>query len=334
MKPREKQGIFGAPSARGVLVMMYVGIGLLVVVLALAALVVWGRTSAALGEKKLRDDVRAYVESKGGQVSFDEAGGMTVDGPLGRGHEKLTALRIMLSSKGGDRALTIGFALRKYFPDKFDEMFEKGAAKRLEEARGAIDGLAPDALREKLRVRITSTRTSATGLATCARPVVDGLEARVVLDGFELDGIPTSARAKLAEDDAALFDAALAHTLASPPPFDRAEVEGHAWLAAPARLFGDRRVVAAGCGKKLVWTAEVREGGGHALASLASRSLETGALKGVLLTWDGTALVRVGMRAHTIKGPTTPDFTLDLPPPFVEAFGLVAGPRGEVGVSA
>ncbi len=313
--------------------MIYVGIGLLAVIVAFALLVAYARISGSRAEAKLRDDIRSYVLSKGGTVTFDDADGMTIEGPLGSGHQKLTSLRIMLGSRGGNRETTLGFALRKYLPDRFDELFEQNAARRLDEARGAIAALSPEALRERLRVAIVSSRASATGLATCGRAVVDGLEARVVLDGFELDGLPSDARSRLVEDDAALFDLALSRTLGAPADLDRGEIEGAAWLAAPSRLFGARSVVVAGCGKKLAWVVARPEDASRVLADLASRSLEDGPLKGVLIGWDGSTLARIPMARHTIKGPATPDYTLEIQAALREAFGLAADARGAVGVS-
>jgi hypothetical protein len=292
---------------------------------------VYFRFANARAEENLREEIRSYVTSRGGTVTFDEKNGMTVEGPLGKGYEKLTALRIMLGS-ASDRPLTIGFALRKYLPDRFDDMFEKSAAKRLDDARDSIDALSVDELREKLRISIVSTRTTSTNLATCARPIADGYEARVVLDGFDLSGIPKLARARLEEEDAALFDKALAKTLGSPPDTSRAEVDGHTWLAAPERIFGAGPVVIAGVGDKLAWIPAQPSDASNALAELAGRSLESGTLKGVLFAWDGERLARIPMATHTIKGPTTPDFTIELPPAFCHAFGLQADARRGVGV--
>jgi hypothetical protein len=293
---------------------------------------VWFRFANARAEESLREEIRAYVTKRGGTVTFDNQNGMTVEGPLGKGYEKLTALRIMLGS-AKDRPLTIGFALRSYIPDRFDDIFEESAKKRLEEATGSIDALSVDELREKLRISIVSTRTTSTNLATCARPIAEGYEARVVLDGFDLSGIPKLARARLEEDDAALFDKALAKTLGGPPDVARGEVEGHAWLAAPDRIFGVKKLVIAVVGNKLVWIPVQPADASNALAEIAGQSLESGTLKGVLFGWDGQALTRLSMATHTIKGPTTPDFTIELPPAYREAFGLTADAHGGVGVS-
>jgi hypothetical protein len=311
---------------------VYVAGVLVALLLGFVALVVFLRTSNARAGARLREEIRAYVTSKGGSVTFDDQNGMTVEGPRGRGYEKLTALGIMLSS-AKDRPLTIGFALRKYLPDQIDAMFEKSAAKRLDEARQAVDALTPEGLRERLRIRVVSTRAPTTDLATCARPIADGYESRVVLEGFDLDGIPATARARLVDDDATLFEIALGRTLGHAPAAERDEVDGLEWLADPARLFASRSVVVAACGTRLVWATAQPEGASRTLARLASRSGETGPMKYVLLSWNGATLERIGVTVHTIKGPTTPDYTLSLSPQLCAALGLGAGEGGKVGVN-
>jgi len=97
---------------------IYVGGVVLGLVVLVAALFVYGRMQWAQNERRLREEIEAYVTAKGGTVTFDAMDGMRIEGPLGKGDERLTALRIMLASKSGDRKHTIGVALRKYLPDQ------------------------------------------------------------------------------------------------------------------------------------------------------------------------------------------------------------------------
>jgi len=76
-------------------------------------------------------------------------------------------------------------------------------------ARDAVAALSPTELRDRLRIAIVRARRPTTGLAPCARPVVDGVEAWVVLDGFQLDALPAYARARLPEDDSTIFATAV-----------------------------------------------------------------------------------------------------------------------------
>jgi len=308
--------------------MEYVLGGVAGVVLLVVAFVVYVRASAARADRRLEDDVRAYVAKKGGKVTF-EGDAMVVEGPRGSGREGLAALRIMLGS-AKDRELSIGFVLRKYFPDRFDDLFEENAQKRLAAESAAIAALPPDELRARLRVRIVSERASKTGLWTAARGVAEGLDARVVLDGFDLDGLPVAARATLPEDDDALFAAALRQTLGAPPSFEAGQATGHAWLASPRALFGERAVIVAGVGPGLAWFAAEPGGAEAALLGLAEASRADGPLKSVLFGWDGASLSKMVVVAHTIKGPDTPDYTLQVPPAFAARLGLPLDATGSV----
>lgn len=301
-------------------------------VIALAVFVAVVRVRASGSDKKLREEIERYVTSKGGTVTFDPDGnGMTVEGSLGKGHEKLTALRIMLSS-ASNREQVIGFTLRKYLPDQFDALFEKNANARLDAAAQSVAALSADDLRARARIAIKSTRTPSAGLATCARPVVEGYEARVVLDGFDLDGIPEAARARIPEDDATLFELALGHTLGDPPSFEAYECDGIEWLAAPHRVFAGNPALIGAEGKKLVWASPPPDDASRALAALCTRIVADGPLKGMLFGWAGAKLIKVPMTVHTIQGPDTPDFTIELPPVYCAAFGLTADASGHVPV--
>lgn len=299
-------------------------------VVGLVIFVVVSRVRGAGSEKKLRAEIEAYVTSKGGTVTFDADGnGMTVEGSLGKGHEKLTALRIMLSS-ASNREQVIGFALRKYLPDQFDALFEKNANARLDAAAQSVAGLGADDLRGRARIAIRSTRTPSGGLATCARPIVEGYEARVVLDGFDLDGIPEAARARVPEDDATLFEIALGHTLGDPPKFEALEVDKIEWLAAPHKVFGGNPAFIGAEGSKLIWASPPAEDAARVLARFCDRILADGPLKGMLFGWAGAKVIKIPMMVHTIKGPETPDYTIELPPVYCAAFGLTADPDGHV----
>lgn len=299
-------------------------------VIALVIFVVVMRVRSGGSEEKLRAEIEAYVKSKGGTVTFDTDGnGMTVEGSLGKGHERLTALRIMLSS-ASNREQVIGFALRKYLPDQFDALFEKNANARLDAAAQSVATLSADDLRSRVRIAIKSTRTPSAGLATCARPIVEGYEARVVVDGFDLDGIPEAARARIPEDDATLFELALGHTLGDPPSFEAYEADAIEWLAAPHGVFGGNPALIGAEGKKLVWASPSPEDASRALARFCDRVVADGPLKGMLFGWAGAKIIKIPMMVHTIKGPETPDFTIDLPPVYCAAFGLTADANGRV----
>jgi hypothetical protein len=233
-------------------------------------------------------------------------------------------------------ATSIGFVLRDYIPDQFDDVFAKQAQARLAQELPGIEALSEGELRGRLRVRVVSKRTGAEGLATCAKPVGGRLEARVVLEGSELAGLPQSARARLSEDDVTLFEQALASTLPIEAPALASGLAtgpgARAWLCRPERLFGAAPYVLAGVGQALAWIPAVPEGAAWALADLASRSNESGPLKATLFAWDGAALSDVELVVHTILGPSTPEFTLRLPPATLAAMGLTAQPDGRIGL--
>ena len=203
--------------------MFYVGTGLLILVATFGLFVAYIRVSQSMLENTLRDDIRRYVESKGGTVTFDEKDGMNVTGPLATGYQNLMSVRLIAGDSGGDRELRLGLALSKFVPTKLDEMRAKGAAERIAGAKDAIGALTRDELLAKARVAIVSSRAPTEGLATCSRAVAERFEARVVLEGFDVQGIPTSVRGRLSEDDHVLFETALDKTLGATPALDEKE---------------------------------------------------------------------------------------------------------------
>jgi hypothetical protein len=213
-----------------------------------------------------------------------------------------------------------------------DDALAKGARERLAAALPQIDALADEELRQRLRVRICRKRSPTEGLASLAKPITERFEARVVLDGFELLGIPLSVRARFPEDDETLHRAALTATVADEPTSSGNRIEGHAWLCVPDRIFGAVPAMVACEGGSITWIV-AREGTkSSALAKLANDAMEDGPMKGAMFAWDGTALRDVGMLEHTILGPNTPDYTLDIPPDLLERMGLTAEPDGSLGV--
>ncbi|MBK7399291.1 MAG: hypothetical protein IPJ34_24250 [Myxococcales bacterium] len=307
--------------------MSYVVVGLVAATLVL--LLSYVRSAPARAEADLREIIDAWVDAQGGSITWDAQGGAHVRGSRGEGHETFTALRAMCQGKAREELpALVGFALRKYLPDQFDEAFERSAQARLEKELSTLAALPVEALRARLRVKICSKTTSATGLATCSSPIVDGLEARVFLADSELDGLPKEVRAKLDESDAAVFATALDQTLGALPTQESAET--HVWLCRPARLFGAEPHVIAAEGRGLAWAKARAEKAEGMLARLASLSRTDGALKGYLFGWDGEVLHRIGVTAHTIIGPDTPDYTLDVPSSLRGPLGLAA--EGDVGV--
>jgi hypothetical protein len=300
-------------------------------VLGLALLVFVLRVRHRVHARAVREAIRAYVASRGGTVTFDDQG-MVVKGPRGEGRERLTALMIMCKPENRGRwESTIGFSLRKYIPDATDDLLAKRARERLDKALPAIQALSDEQLRERLRIRIVLQRSSSEGLATCALPIGDH-EARVVLDGFDLAGLPTSARARLAETDEALRELALSAMLGEPPAVTAGAASSHAWLCRPERIFGADPFLIVCEGEGLAWLAARRGTTQKALAALAARATASGPMTNVMFAWDGTTLTEVPVLVHTIIGPTTPDYTLTLPTAIIYALGVVAGADGRIGV--
>ncbi|NVB40299.1 hypothetical protein G6O69_38260 [Pseudenhygromyxa sp. WMMC2535] len=285
-------------------------------------------------EQKLHDAVRRYVEHRGGKIQF-RGDQITVHGPLGSGRENLRMLRMMCASAEEERwEVAIGFFLRKYIPDATHEAMEAAAGERLAELGPQIAALSENELRAKLRARIVRTNTSRDGLATCSRPVGGDFEVRVVLDGFDLDGLPNEARARLPESDAELLalgiDAALGE---EDPAREQGEGASLIWLALPEALWGSAPHVIVAAGEALAWTP-ARPGDGQArLAALATKSCTSGPMKNVMWSWDGRRLSPSTVLVHTLIGPNTPDYTLSLPSSMQGAFGFRPTANGSFGVS-
>jgi hypothetical protein len=306
----------------------------------LALLVVVARASARTQERRPVEAIGEVARSRGGRVTFDPDGnGFRVQGPRGEGQERMTVFRIMC--KPSNRELwpnTIAFALRKYIPDAFDDAFARSARERLASEAPRMEALSDVELGARLRARLCSRRTPSEGLATCARPLgSERFEVRVVLDGFDVDGLPAAVRARFTETDAALLERALDASLPAEPP-SPAGGDGHGdasallWLARPARLLGDAPAVVVAVGQTLAWMPARPDGAEAALARLASRSLATGPAKGALFAWDGHTLTDSTVVQHSVMGPNTPDFTLQLPPALLAALGLTGDADGSVGV--
>lgn len=307
----------------------------LALVAAFVGWVAWMRGSQSRHRARVREAVRAYVEKRGGTFTLDPDGiGFRVKGPLGEGHERGAALDIMCPP--GDEArweTSIGFSLRRYLPDAFDEQVAKAAQKRLTELGPKIAALSEDQLRARLRLSIESTRAPTEGLATCAAPLAGGYEMRVVLDGFDLEGLPKAARARLSETDAELRERALAASLPkSPPAREAGAARSQLWLCRPEAIFGTEPHLIVGEREGLAWIP-VEPGDVEArLVALCNRSLETGPMKGSLWAWDGTKLSVETIVVHTIMGPTTPDYTLRVPASFHETLGIHPASDGTFGV--
>lgn len=307
-----------------------------VLVLGVVGAVVLLRLRQKLYFAKLQRAVTDYAASRGGSVTF-EGDVMVVEGPRGEGRERMTALQIMC--KPGDEERwpgTIGFSLRKYIPDAFDDAFAESARKELQEALPGIEALSRTELGAALRLKLCSERAPREGLAVASRPIGDRFEARVVVDGFAIDGIPEQSRARLSGDDSSLFELALAQTLPTEAPAASAgectTPGAHAWLCAPDRIFGLTPHVIVGAGDGLAWAEATPAGAEAALVRLAGESLAKGPMKGTIFGWDGSTLTQGVVVNHTIMGPTTPDFTVRLPAPVLAAMGIVADARGDVGV--
>lgn len=302
---------------------------------ALAGWVVWIRWSHQRHRAALRQAIVGYAAKRGGLVEMDADGnGFHVRGPLGSGRERMTGLDVMC--KPGEEArweTSIGFVLRKYIPDAFDEAFAKAAREQLEKLGPEIARLSDDELRARLRVRIVHARTSSEGLATCAVPIGEGYEARVVLDGYDLDGLPRGARARLPGGDRELFAQALDATLPSAPPApEPGTADTLVWLARPEAIFGSAPHLIAAVGETLAWTAVIPGDVEPRLLDLCDRSGERGPMKNVLWAWDGAKLTRCPLIVHTIIGPTTPDYTLTVPASFHAPLGIHPAADGTFGI--
>jgi len=315
--------------------MIGLGVGLGLVVL-FVGWIAWKRGSAGRHRARVREAVRAYVEKRGAVFELEANGSsFRVKGPLGEGIEPGAALDIMC--RPGEEArweALIGFALRGYIPDAFDEQFARAAAQRLEELAPRIAALDDDELRARLRVEIVPKRLPSEGLATCAVPLAGAYEARVVLDGFPLDGLPKAARVRLSDEtDAQLYAHALAATLPDPAPSaSEGEADTYLWLLRPDAIFGRVPHLAVISGGRLLWTPVARDEVEQRLVSLCQAAGQDGLAKNVLWAWDGEKLSAEGIVVHTILGPNTPDFTLRVPSSFHETLGIHPASDGTFGV--
>jgi len=299
-------------------------------VVAVVVLVVSMRLFAARREQRLRTFITTYAEQRGGSATFDDRGGVTVEGPLGSGHKSLAALRIMLADRPeSEWETSVGFVFRAYLPDAFQQAFAKAASERLAARGPEVAALSVEELRQRLRVKIGGASTDDAGLITCARPLSERYEARVVVDGVDLAGLPEADRVRLGGSDDDVFQAALDNTLGEGPT--DAACEEQAWLCRPADLFGTEPTLAVGVGHGLVWIP-ARQEALTELADLCERSVVTGPMKAVMWAWDGEdQLEQSTILVHTIIGPDSADYTVDLPYFATAALGVHA-PDGRVDV--
>ncbi len=283
----------------------------------------------------LKAAVKAYAEKRGASVTF-EGLAMHVKGPRAEGTKTMHALKIMCPEGAEAKwELSIGFTLREFIPDAFDESFAKAAADDLAKLAPQIAALSEDELRARLRAEVNSTRSPSEGLATCARPLTKRFELRVVLDGFDLSGLPAAARGRLSESDDALMQQALAQTLSTPPHVDEGAVKGahaHVWLSRAAEIFGPMPHVIVAEGKGLRWMSATPERSEERLIELARASMASGPMKGVMWAWDGQQLHESAIVTHSIMGPTTPDYTLTLPLAMHPLLSIQASSDGSFGV--
>lgn len=294
-----------------------------------------GRKGMSRHDLALKAAVEAYAVRRGASVTFDGLA-MHVKGPRGEGKKTMHALKIMCPLGAEAKwDLSIGFTLREFIPDAFDESFAKAAASDLAKIAPQVAALSDEELRARLRVKVVSTRSPSEGLATCARPLSKRFELRVVLDGFELNGLPNATRARLAESDEALMQHAFSQTLSTPPRAEDGAVLGasaHVWLSRSAEIFGAVPHVIVAEGDGLRWMPATRERSEERLVALARASMETGPMKGAMWGWDGHALHESTVVMHTIIGPTTPDYTLTLPLSMHPLLGIQASADGTFGV--
>lgn len=307
--------------------LMYLGGALGVASVVVLAMLVARRLMEARRERRLRAFIIAYAEARGGTVRFDDQGRAHVEGPLGSGHKSLSALRDLVRGRpDSEWEGSVGRVFRAYLPDEFQRAFTEAAADRLSSLGPSVAALGLDELRRRLRVRVGSPRADG-GLVTCARTLSDRFEARIVVDGIALEGLPTADRERLGGTDEELFLSALDNTLEEPPM--EAACGQHAWLCRPGELFGPRPVLAVGDGPGLRWIPIDGQALGD-LARLCDRSSTPGAMKAVLWAWDGVGtLVQSTILIHTAKGSV--DYTLHLPHFATAALGVHA-PDGRVDV--
>lgn len=314
------------------LICVGVGSGLVV---AFFGWVAWMRGSQGRHRARVREAVRAYVEKRGGTFTLEPDGvAFRVKGPLGQGREVGAALDVMCQAGEESKWETsIGFVLRKYIPDAFDERFAADAKKRLEALGPTVAALGDDELRARLRVKIVGTRTPKEGLATCAVPLAGRFESRVVVDGIDLDGLPQPVRIRFSESDAALHALALAATLpAEIPDVAAGRASTWLWVLRPEAIFGRTPHLFVVSGRELVWMPVTPGDVEKRLLTLCRAAGEDGPAKYVLWSWDGRTLGAETIVVHTILGPTTPDFTLRVPASFHATLGIHPASDGTFGV--
>lgn len=283
----------------------------------------------------LKAAVQAYAAKRGASVTFDGLT-MMVKGPRGEGKSTIRALKVMCPL--GDEARwepTIGFTLREFIPDAMDERMAQLAADALAKIAPQIAALSEEDLRAKLRVSVLPIHAPAEGLVTCMRPLTKRFGLRLVLDGFDVDGVPNEARARLSESDEALMAQAMSQTVSSPPSAADGAVKGpnaHVWLSRMADIFGTQPHVIVAEGEGLRWTPATPEQSEERLLALARAAQDTGRMKGVMWAWDGQQLHESTIMNHTIMGPNTPDYTLTLPLAMHPLMGVQASSDGTFGV--
>ena len=315
------------------------------VLASIAALALWilsMRREAALSQRgesrhdlALKAAVQAYAAKRGASVTFDGLT-MAVKGPRGEGTKMLHTLKVMCPL--GDEARwepTIGFTLREFIPDAMDERMAQLAGDALSKVAPQIAALSEEELRSKLRVSVLPIHAPAEGLVTCARPITKRFGLRLVLDGYDLEGVPNEARARLSESDEALMAQAMSQTVSSLPSAADGAVKGpnaHVWLSRMADIFGTQPHVIVAEGQGLRWTPATPEQSEERLIALARAAQETGRMKGVMWAWDGQQLHESTIMNHTIMGPNTPDYTLTLPIAMHPLMGVQASSDGTFGV--
>ena len=153
--------------------------------------------------------------------------------------------------------------------------------------------------------------------------------------GYDLEGVPTEARARLSQSDEALMQQAMSQTVKGVPSPAEGAVKGpnaHVWLSRMADIFGTQPHVIVAKGDALRWTPATPEQSEERLIAMARAAQETSRMKGVMWAWDGQQLHESSIMNHTVMGPTTPDYTLTLPIAMHPLLGVQASSDGTFGV--
>jgi len=283
--------------------------------------------------RAIRDAVQAYVDSHGGSVEFDEEGAF-VKGELGEGRVTFRLLQVTCPANEPHRWETsIGGRLSEYIPDEIYKRQSERATAEAEKAAEAFAALPDEELRTKLRARIVSRNVASGDVAVCARPLSQDFEVRVVLDGVEAPGLPHQVRTRLSDADGALVELALAQSLGAPPQPSDESVVNLLWLSRIREIFGASPYFLAAKGEELLWTQAKPDGivgRLHRLAAAAGNN--PGPLRGVLWTWDGEALSSSTIVVHSILGPTTPEYEIQIPNALRESLGLPLTSERHVGL--